>query len=465
MDNGSVDAWGMQREMCLRAGPDNDGNPRRPPFDPVLAAFRIKGALSAAHLVTAAGLMVDRTDVLHARLRRSAGRFVSTPETGAAGVPIVTADLTGQAPPDQRRRLQHLIGGLRSGLNDMQDGPLGTIVLVRTDDHEHILCAMFDHSVMDLYAVSSWLRRLGRVYGRLAAGDVPGAEVAARPDIDFLPYVREQLADTGERAAAEQFWRSAAGTGVPLEMPGGRWRPWREMRSGNHLTHEFPAADVRALARVCQVTGGSRPYVFLGAFSLVLAGAAGTEFAPVTYVRHGHEAGEPAPTGPLYESVITCAPRPPGGPAASWLADFVAVNLAAPHMRGWALVDFGGLDSTMELRRYMINTPFPSGKLRLGELRAERVPPDEVLPAGPPSVRHNNGIRLFAWSWDRLLAVLQHDPRDLPDGVALLAATGAVLRAVAERPATPVADVMAMAARQMAAAPRAAPLTAPPGTA
>ena len=461
MTGGATDTWGIQREICLRADPDEEGNPRRPPFRPVMAAFRIDGEMRGAPLLTAISLVAEQTDVLHARLRRSAGRFVHLPEAGATGMPIVTVDLTGSPPPDQWRRLRHLAGTLRAGLNDMQDGPLGTMLVARTGEHERVLCGIFDHSTMDLHGISSWMRRLGQVYGRLEAGDAPGAEAAARPGIGFLPYVREQVANVGERDRAKRFWGSAARAGVPIEMPGCRWRPWQEIRATVNHVHEFPAADIRAFAGVCQVTGGSRPLVFLAALTLVIAGSADIGFAPITYVRHGRPTTGPAPVGPLLESVVTCGPRPPAGPVASWMADFCAVNAAAPSLRGWALADFGGLDTSMELRRFMFNAPFPRGKLRFGTLRGVPVALNTALPGESRPIKHCTGIRLFAGSWERMYATIHHDPSDLPDGIALLDAAGAVLRRVAERPETAVPDVMAMAAGQMAAG--SSRRTIPPG--
>ncbi|MEU7575501.1 1-deoxy-D-xylulose-5-phosphate synthase N-terminal domain-containing protein [Micromonospora sp. NPDC049240] len=447
----SVDAaaWGAQREICLRAGVDEQGHPRRPPFPTVTIAYRIDGPVDMAALVTAINLLVERTDVLHTRLRRSGDRFVLVPDASWAGVPVVTVDL-GRA-PGQGRRLRHLTGDLRRGLNDMQEGPLGTVLVARLHEHEHILCAMFDHSVMDHYGIMAWMRRLGRTYGRLATGDVPGAEQTARPDVDFLPFVREQLADTAERTASREFWEPLARTFTPLEMPGCRWRPWREIRADKRHVHDFPPDFIQALASVCQLTGGSRPLAFLGALTLVIAGSAGTEFAPITYLRHGHEVDRPAPIGPLYETLITCSPGPATGPVATWMTDFITVNRTAPFMRGWALPDFGGLDTTMELRRFTVNAPFPEGgRLPFGSLRAVPLSLREAFPPEPAPVKHNTGIRLFAGSWREMSATIHHDPDDLPDGIALFEAVGAVLREIAERPLAAVAAIMARGADEMA---------------
>jgi hypothetical protein len=134
------------------------------------------------------------------------------------------------------------------------------------------------------------------------------------------------------------------------------------------------------------------------------------------------------------------------------MADFIAANRAAPFMRGWSLTDFGGLDTTMELRRFTVNALFPEGaRLPFGSLRAVPIPLREALPPEQAPIKHNTGIRLFAGSWREMYATIHHDPDDLPDGIALLEATGAVLREIAERPSAAVPAVMARGADEMAA--------------
>lgn len=433
----SVQAYGMQREICLRAGLDADGNPREAPLDPVGATFRITGPFSLPRLAHAIELVTERADVLRGRLCRTGAGFAFVKEAGPPEIPVVTVDLRGRPAHDQQRRMAYLFLRSTDLLHDMQDGSPGLFVCAVLADDDHVVYARFSHTYFDQQAMYAFLRRLGRVYARLADGDDPAPELAAWQAADFFRYARQAEADVAGRRVAEEFWRPLVRDSVcELPLPDRSWRPWRERRSTGRLSWVMPEEDVRALGEARRVTGASQMLVLLGALSVVLAGATRTDFVPLTYNRHGQENTEPL-IGPLWDTLITVPPGPSDAGLAGWVTAFAAANTAVPPMRGLALVDFASLDKVMELRRFNVNVLLPGRPLFFGRQRARPyVPTDGVSDpiASIKKVPTNVGIRLFALGSGRFRATGHYDPDDFADRERIFTALCHVLRRVVNRP-------------------------------
>jgi hypothetical protein len=443
-----VQAYGMQREICLRATLDADGNPRVAPLDPVGATLRVTGPLSLPHLCQAIELVAARAEVLRGRLRRGADGFVLVREPGRPEVPVITVDLRGRALTDQQNRMAYLFRHSTDLLFDMQDGPPGLIVVAILDDQDHVLYARFDHAHVDQQAMHAWLRRVGRTYGRLVDGDDPTEELAAWHAADFFSYAGGIEADSAGRRAADEFWRPAVrDSQCEFALPGRSWRPWQERRSTENLSWDMPEADARALTEARRTTGASQMFLYIAALSVVIAGATGTEFVPMTYHRHGVENAEPL-IGPLWDTFITIAQPDPADTLAPWVTDFATVNAQVPSMRGLALVDFASLDKVMELRRFTINVLLPGRPLFLGKLRAVPYTPvagmrDPI--AAAKKIKNNVGIRLFALGAGKFRATLNYDPDDFADRERIFTAACHVVRRVVERPGMSLAEARAEA--------------------
>lgn len=450
-----VQAYGMQREICARAGLDSDGFPRRSPFDPVTAALRLSGPLSPDRLTEAITMVTAEVDVLRGRLRPGTDGYVFAAQPDAPGIPVSTVDLGGTPAKHQRHRLGHPWQHAVDLVADMRDGPAGAFVLARIGAEEHILLAAFDHGRIDQNGIQTLLSRIGAVYGLLAAGDPAGAESAARSPAAFFPYARTVQADADGRRSAELFWGPVVRDSPSrLTLPGRTWRSWRKRRSTEHLTWAMPAVDVRALHEARRVLGTSQLWLFLALLSVVLSGGTGAAFVPVTYLRPGRDTARP-PIGPLWETCVTVAPGASDGRLASWITGFAAANTAAPALRGLALVDFAPLDVIMELRRFTVNVRLPERPLHFGDVRVSVLEPDRVPGLARPVARgtkHNLGIKLVP-DPGRITLSLNYDPEDYAGEERLFTAVCQLARQLLADPSLPLDRARATALRVLAGGP------------
>ncbi|MFV2104390.1 condensation domain-containing protein [Micromonospora sp. LOL_024] len=437
-----IEAFGMQREICLRAVHDDGGNPARTPLEPTLAGFRLYGELSLPVLESTLDMVLEQLDVLRGRLRRLGDRFVFVTEAGGCGVPLVRADLRGCDPERLPERLAGILHHARGFVEDQQNGPPGTILLVRVDDGEHLFCAFFDHALIDQSSVLAIMRRIGQVYAHLVAGDEPAARDLVAGHQGFVPFARAVEADTQARASAAEFWRPrVAGAERRVAMPHCAWRPWRERDADRLISWDFAPDDLDAIIRARRATGAPTMYLLLAAISVAVSGGSGADFIPVTYHRHGRAGAGLHPLGPLWETLVTYPPQRNPDRLGRWVAEFSSDNLDAPSMGGLALVDFADLDTVMELRRFTLNVRLPRRAIPFGPVRTfpfdfnDVPPPRELAPR-----KYNTGIRINPQPDGGLRVSLHHDPADLHDGAALLAAAVTVVRMVADRPDLPLRE-------------------------
>jgi hypothetical protein len=198
----------------------------------------------------------------------------------------------------------------------------------------------------------------------------------------------------------------------------------------------MPVADAQAMAEASRVTGASRMWLFLAAMTIVLAGATGAGFVPLSYARHGRPAA-PSPIGPLWETCLTYTPDGVSERLAQWVAEFAAVNAQAPSMQGLALVDFASLDTVMELRRFTVNVRLPERPLHFGDLGVtpfdlSGVP--RVAVSAARGVKSNLGIRLYPVARGHITATMHYDPDDYAGRERIFTAVCHVVRRIVTDP-------------------------------
>lgn len=434
-----IPVYGMQHEVCLRARPDQEGQPQSAPLFPIISAYRVSGDLSLPSLMEAMQLVADRTDVLHARMLRVDDAYFCVPAPTAAMVPIVVTDARRSTLDAVRPALGQLVRQATLTVADMRLGPRGTFLIVRLSDDDHLVAGLFDHGMLDQQSAIGLMRRLGQVYGALASGRSADAEaLAAVPS--FFAHARQAAADVAGREAAATYLRSATAVPYPrLTFPGGRWMPWQERAATTSLAVDVSGSDLAVWRRAVERSHSSFMNVFLAATSIVASACADGAFVPLTYQRHGRSPQEMDMVGPMWETLLTRGDGRPQGPVADWVSAFHETNIATPALRGLSLTSFATLGEVLELRRIAVNIRMPSRPMTFGRLRAVPTNPMAVFGSDgggvtPPA--HNAGIRLLMQPDGSYKITFLYDTADLHDAKGLLDSVFHVVRTVVERPGT-----------------------------
>ncbi|MFV2103635.1 condensation domain-containing protein [Micromonospora sp. LOL_024] len=439
-DAAVLEAYGMQREVCLRAGRDADNHPVASPLDNGGFVYRIRGSLDRARLLAAVDLVTAGMDALWARLRWGGDRYLLVPDGGPTSVPVCVVDLRHPSSDRRQELLRAVLARSSALVGDLRDGPLAVFVLARLAADDHVLSMEIDHSVADRLSNMMTARLVSSVYGRLAEGDEDGA-VAEATVPSFLRFAREAQRDTARVAATARFWqRAVEPPPFSAVMPGCRWRSWRERRSTERVARVVPPRTHAALRQATEVTGAPMNYLYYAAVTIVLAAVENRDFVPITFARHGRTPAVARMQAPLWESPITVAPADGHEQLGGWVAAFAEVNMGSPALGTFNLVDVASLDRIMEYRRVTINVWLPFSPMRFGALDGHSidVPPPPTY--RPPRIPHNIGIRLMVEGIDRITVLLHHDPQDLASGELFLDAVHRVLELTARHPTMSVAE-------------------------
>lgn len=159
--------------------------------------FRITGPLDAAALGRALTGLTARHEALRTRL-----------SAGDDGRPVQVID-----PPAQAALPAEAVADLAASIRDeamrpfdLAAGPLMRTRLIRRDEAEHLLIAVFHHTVFDGWSVRVFLRELAALYLAEVTGEPSGLAGLPVQFGDYAAWERQRLHD-GVLAALEDYWR------------------------------------------------------------------------------------------------------------------------------------------------------------------------------------------------------------------------------------------------------------------
>ncbi len=213
-------------------------------------ALRLSGQLDRPALTAAISGLIARHETL--RTRFVTGRHgdpvqqIDPPAT----LPVPLTDLTSLAPSRQRARLRELIDAESIRPFSLASGPLWRVVLIRLASEDHVLLAIFHHTIFDGWSAGLLVRQLAALYGQEAGGAPAGLAELPIQFADYALWERGRLHGP-VLAGLESYWRGALAGFPTVRFPADRPRPVLDDQAGGlaeHLTDRDLLDRLRALS-------------------------------------------------------------------------------------------------------------------------------------------------------------------------------------------------------------------------
>ncbi|MER7849869.1 amino acid adenylation domain-containing protein [Kitasatospora sp. NPDC096077] len=264
------------------------------------SSLRITGELDVRALSLALSALVVRHELLRTTFDAVDGeavQLIGAPFT----VPVPVVDLPGAPhPQDRDERAEELLRAEVARPFDLRTGPLLRALLVRLDEHEHVLALTVHHIVTDGWSMGVVARELGALYGAaLEAAAAQPEEVLAKAGLaplavqyaDFAVWQRERLAGA---ALDEQlsYWSGKLAGVQTLELPTDRPRPAVRTSAGAQYLCRLDPEVTTGLTAAARARGGTLFMSLVALSSLVLSRWSGQQDIALGTSVSGRERGE-----------------------------------------------------------------------------------------------------------------------------------------------------------------------------
>ncbi|MGH8920383.1 MAG: condensation domain-containing protein, partial [Actinomycetes bacterium] len=335
-----------------------------------------RGPLDTEHLRQAFQLLVDRHEALRTVFPARDGAPVQLVlPRRAFELGLTRATGAGE------EEVRELAGRLAEQPFDLAKGPLMRAELIALGPAEHLLVVVLHHIVVDRWSFGLLMSELSEAYAARVEGREPRLpELPVR----YADHVAGRQAlldgDLGDRLLG--YWRAQlAGAPEALELPTDRPRPPVRSFRGASVPVRLDAAASRAVRDLAKSAGATPFMVLLAAFQAVLARHAGSAEVVVATGPATRAPGAELLVGSLVNTVLLRTSLA-GDPTYAELVE---------RVRGTALdafdhqeLPFDRLVAELSPQRDASRNPLyqvsfalqnmPTGELKLGELRAERLP-------------------------------------------------------------------------------------------
>ena len=214
-------------------------------------ALRLSGPLDHPALKRTLSALTRRHEALRTRLVTSDnGRPVQAIDP-AQPVALDVADLSGFEPGKQDARLRELINAEAVRPFDLAAGPLLRTSLVRLASDEHVLIAVFHHTVFDGWSAGVLVRDLAALYAGEVTGEPSGLAELPVQFADYAVWERDRLQGL-VLAELESYWREAMAGFETVQFPTDRPRPVIDSFAGwlaERITDATLLAELREVGR------------------------------------------------------------------------------------------------------------------------------------------------------------------------------------------------------------------------
>ncbi|HEX7243226.1 MAG TPA: amino acid adenylation domain-containing protein, partial [Longimicrobiaceae bacterium] len=213
--------------------------------------LRLRGRLHRGALRASLDALVRRHETLRTLFAETDGVPVQVVHPPAP-VPLPAPDLGGLSAADARREARERVRAEAMRPFDLARGPLLRTLLLRLDEHDHVLCFTLHHVVSDGWSMQVLVREVSALYAAFSRGEEPRLPELPVQYADYAVWQREWLG-SGVLAEQIEYWKDALRGAPPLlEAPTDRPRAAGQGPRGGSHRFVLPAAvgqGLRALAR------------------------------------------------------------------------------------------------------------------------------------------------------------------------------------------------------------------------
>ncbi|HEY1381010.1 MAG TPA: condensation domain-containing protein, partial [Gemmataceae bacterium] len=239
-------------------------------------AVRLVGELDQPLLRWCVDAIVARHDALRTVFPVADGKPAAVVNPPAP-VDVEVVDLSGLPPADREPRVRLAALEHYRRPFDLARGPLYRIGLLRLGDREHVALVTLHHIVSDGWSSGVFLRELGQLYARAAAGRREPLPPLPIRYADYARWQHQRLAgEVHDRQLA--YWTARLAEAPPvLDLPTDRPRPPLLTTRGATRARTLPPEVAEAVRRFSHREGVTPFMTLLAAFHTLLARHAGQD--------------------------------------------------------------------------------------------------------------------------------------------------------------------------------------------
>jgi amino acid adenylation domain-containing protein len=233
------------------------------------SALRLQGTLDVAALEHSLNEIVRRHEAPRTifALHDEHPIQVITP---AAPQTLPPVDLSDLPVTEREARARQIIAEDARRPFDLAHGPLWRAVLLRLDEHDHILLVTLHHIISDGWSIGVLIRELTALYRAFKAGQPSPLPELPVQYVDYAIWQRQWL--SGDALAQQlAYWQQQFSGELPaLDLPSDRPRPPVQTFRGATHTFQVPLALTQQLLALSHEAGATLFMTLLAAFQTLL---------------------------------------------------------------------------------------------------------------------------------------------------------------------------------------------------
>jgi len=224
------------------------------PLNNIPVAVRLRGPLNIPALEASLNAIIRRHDILQVTFEEQAG-IPSHRVSGGWEMALPVHDHRVGDAQVRESELRRLAKQEAASRFDLHHGPLMRTLLLRVEDHEHILIVTFHHLIMDGWSIRLLCQDLSIAYEAACSG---AQAVWPKPAVLYRDYVAWQQVrlDQGRRKAQLVYWKQQLrNLPAPSELPNDFPRSLEVQKASRTVTIDLSTAETAALDHSCQQMG------------------------------------------------------------------------------------------------------------------------------------------------------------------------------------------------------------------
>jgi amino acid adenylation domain-containing protein/non-ribosomal peptide synthase protein (TIGR01720 family) len=239
------------------------------PFYNIPGALRLHGSLNVEALTHALNEIVQRHEVMRARMRTENGApLQDILDEQTLDLPVM--DLRASSGAVQQKQVETLARKEGAWIFDLQRGPLIRACLLRLAEEEFVLLVTLHHIIADGWSMGVLVTELQALYDAQIQGKTRLLPELAIQYADYAAWQRNWL-DGGGADEQLAFWRQKLADAPPLlELPLDHPRPAILSHRGRHVDFALSAALSMRLKALCKEQNTTLFMVLMAGFLALL---------------------------------------------------------------------------------------------------------------------------------------------------------------------------------------------------